>query len=161
MPRKYFRSTKKTYSKHWAKHIAIAPLNSVNFNTQTFTLCANSSLLSSPTPSLIKCGNFTYRAEVQMTDTSAGSDTWAFCYISYVPEGINLPNNQELGAWFEKHPEYVMAWKPIPIRQLNDQATNDVITVSSRMKRNLNSGDKIIVALYTNTPFNLKLEVLV
>lgn len=47
----------------------------------------------------------------------------------------------------DHHPEWILAWKQIGYESLQGTRNVDRVTFSSRLKRNLNSGDRIVFAL--------------
>lgn len=106
-------------------------------------LCANSaSTTAAPTATVIKCGNFKISFEVE---TGAGNYQFATgrAFIMFVPQGtiVNVD-------WPQLHPEYIMAW-----RSLQVGGSVNAVTMQSRLKRNLNSGDKVVVIVQV---FNLQ-----
>lgn len=99
-----------------------------------FTLCKNSSnTTNAPTATVIKCGNFKtyldYFASAQKLSNGR-------IFIMFVPQSMHVDT-----TFPTNHPEYIMAWRTI------DTSTNTLQTVSiqSKLKRNLNSGDSVIL----------------
>lgn len=63
--------------------------------------------------------------------------------LCYVPEGYTLSNNGSMTNTLPyKHPEWVLAWKRFDFINLGQ---SNEISLSSRLKRNLNSGDRIVL----------------
>ncbi|AYA60340.1 hypothetical protein [Bovine serum-associated circular virus] len=132
----------------WSPHLLIQPMTmeATQGEFASYQLIAkNSSDTSIPVPSVIKVKNF----KVSI-DTSAPSDfsqgmKYLNAYLMYVPEGITLNTDTA-----KNHPEWIIAW-----RGINDtnQSDRDNYVLSSRLARNLNSGDAIylLFAGYTNT----------
>ncbi|AUX80740.1 capsid protein [Cattle blood-associated circovirus-like virus] len=82
--------------------------------------------------------------------SSIFSAQFASCvaYIMYLPEGAAASIEM-----IQSHPEWIMAWSPINVNmgtvstsQPQDQNV-EKFSMSSRLKRNLNSGDKIILVI--------------
>lgn len=62
----------------------------------------------------------------------------------FVPQGWGLT---DLGSIVSEHPEWIMAWSVVdmPVVQANSTLTEtNKFSMSSRLKRNLNSGDRIV-----------------
>lgn len=71
-----------------------------------------------------------------------------YAYIIYVPENMDVPLT-DTGKWLAfvyAHPEYLMARK---IVESTNAVTNTsvALSMSTRLKRNLNSGDQIVLLL--------------
>ena len=104
-------------------------------HTWTSTLCSNSAnTASAPTATVIKCGNFKVSFDIEVTATAV-SNVSGRCFIMFVPQGTN-PTYQ----WPTLHPEYIMAWRSFQVG-----GTVSAVTIQSRLKRNLNSGDGIVL----------------
>lgn len=101
-------------------------------------LCANSVLTSgAPTATVIKCGNFKVSFEVETGAANYNAVTGR-CYIMFVPQGVTPDAN-----WPQQHPEYIMAWRACQVG-----GNTSAVTIQSRLKRNLNSGDKVILIVH-------------
>lgn len=70
----------------------------------------------------------------------------------FLPEGIAPADNQQFGTLITAHPEYILAWRQLDaeyvgVNQTPSQPALQRITFSSRLKRNLNSGDSIVFGI--------------
>lgn len=102
-------------------------------NGWSSSLCANSSnTTNAPTATVIKCGNFKISFEVECGAGNYQAVTGR-AFIMFVPQGITPGQN-----WPELHPEYIMAWRSIQVG-----GSTSAVTIQSRLKRNLNSGDAV------------------
>lgn len=150
MPRvkKYGSYKKKT---HWAKQLILVGIDSSS--SQSNTVAANGNAVSIPTPNIVTVGNFRVKGDITLPSSTIGVNSYCFIFIAYVPEGVNVDNNTAIGQWFEKHPEYVMAWKPVPLPAGSEGsgAQSAVFSLSSNLKRRLNSGDTVRLMMYSNT----------
>lgn len=118
----------------------------------TSDLAQNKAQAGSPTPVVLKCGNFKLKGDMRLylTSSTTTSAQFAGCiaYIMYIPEGVS-PSS----SLVQMHPEWIMAWSPINV-ELNFVQSGTAVTqnvekfsMSSRLKRNLNSGDKVVMIL--------------
>lgn len=167
MPRRYYK--KRTVvvrpRKKWASNltqlvgsqtsnVTVAPPGQAP-NTHyiiTSDLAQNKTQAGSPTPVILKCGNFKLKGDMRLylSTSSSASAQFAGCiaYIMYVPEGVTTSS-----ALVQQHPEWIMAWSPINVNieyvQSGTAVTQNVekFSMSSRLKRNLNSGDKVVMVL--------------
>lgn len=110
----------------------------------TQVLVENSTQNSSPTPTIVKTGNF----KIQGDCTVSGSSNAVIgisMYVIYVPEGITITSPTSAQNLISAHPEWILAWKFIAANRLSSSSTEnvDAFSFSSRLKRNLNSGDTI------------------
>lgn len=93
--------------------------------------------------SIIKVGRFRFNGYIDGSDNL----TKYIIGISFIPEGYTLTANanvprSNLGeCFFYKHPEWVLAWT----RMDYNSATENEVRLYSKLKRNLNSGDGIIL----------------
>lgn len=66
-------------------------------------------------------------------------------FIAYIPEGYTIdqgPNSDQ--NIFYQHPEWIIGWTR---KDYTNNAQSNEISVTSRLKRNLNTGDNIIVCV--------------
>lgn len=169
MPRRYYRPRRTVVvrpKKKWASNmsqfvgaqtstVTVAPSGqapSTHFYVAN-ELVENKVQAGSPTPVILKCGNFKVKGDMKLdlsTTTTGATTQFAGCiaYIIYVPEGVSPSYTLA-----QSHPEWVMAWSPINIDvsylQPGTPTTQNVekFSMSSRLKRNLNSGDKVVMLL--------------
>lgn len=157
MPRRYYRRTRVVRpKKKWAS--GIKTINySISPNSEDpagkipwTTLVSNSLQTAAPTPTIVKAGNFKVNADINLTlNASTTSTLHLVAFVVFMPEGISPSDNQTFGNLIVAHPEYIMAWKQIDSERV--QSTQGItlyntqrVTFSSRLKRNLNSGDSIV-----------------
>lgn len=150
MPRyyKYKRYYRRMYPrKRWASNIftennIVTVLASQKDAFASTTICANSPQTDVPTPVIVKFGRCKVKGDVR-TDLDNGNNfVSATMYLAYVPEGYPIADLPKL------HPEYIIGWTQISLDSGN------TFSFSSPLKRNLNSGDKIMMLFYvsaTNT----------
>lgn len=106
-------------------------------HTGSLIICANqTNTTQAPTATVIKCGNFKISFECEST-TGRTAPVTGTMFMMFVPQGI-APD----GDYPVQHPEYIMAW-----RAFNPTGAVAAVTIQSRLKRNLNSGDRIM-AIY-------------
>lgn len=149
MPRYYRRRYTKVVrpKKKWGSNIYNFNMNTAGNATlqgATVTLVQNSLSSTTPTPVIIKAGNFKVQGDAFFV-TSAATQVELSIYVVYLPEGINPSNAAEYQALITAHPEWILAWKFVSANRVTQSATDQSMTFSltSRLKRNLNSGDKI------------------
>lgn len=150
MPRRYYRSRKIIVrpKQKWnpvLKEVHVSAAFAQNSTSGVYyNLIENSSDTSVPTPTVIKTGHF--KVCIDVTSSNA-SFIQSAVYVMYVPEGWGLPtegSNSTSGALLNLpslHPEWIMCWRTVDV----GSAIGGSIQMSSRLKRNLNSGDRIIV----------------
>ena len=148
MPRyyKYKRAYKRIYpKKKWASNIKSDYLNmtlSTSSNTaeSTAVLCTNSVQTANPTPVIIKFGRLKMKGDIRYSATNVSQFTSATLYAVFVPQGNNLSLNL-----ISDHPEYILGWTCISM----DSGSNFSLTTA--LKRNLNSGDSVQILCKINT----------
>lgn len=169
--RRYRRTIIRAPRKKWASNMIPVDFNvtAVNEGTQEqtryavsagTTLAENKSETSSPTPVIVKTGNFRAQFDVLIGNGSGMSDMTVF--VIYCPEGINPIGGLALRDFMLKHPEWVIAWRKVDLEMTTNLATqtnSNRITINSRLKRNLNSGDKINVYMYSTLGVNASTQV--
>lgn len=148
MARRYYRRRTIVVKpkKKWASNIASSNL-SLNINApQTPTsadgavLVGNSAQSSNPTSTIIKAGNFKVQGDCYFTSTGSGL-VQCVVYVMYVPQALPLATTADYTNLIQSHPEWIMAWKLVDLNSTSNQI--NAFTFSSRLKRNLNSGDTI------------------
>ena len=163
MPRYYrrrYRTIVRAPKKKWATNIVTRTFTIDSQNPSPYiTMVTNAAQNNTPTPTILKCGNFKVNADFVLAYSQAPSVIpiiHVVAYILFLPEGILPTNNAQLGAVIGAHPEYIMAWKQLDA-DLDYSTTNPTnvgtqrVTFSSRLKRNLNSGDQVVFAVLNNT----------
>ena len=167
--RRRYRTIIKAPRKKWASNFKDVNMETTNpsgveADVVVFKeMAENKSETTSPTPVIIKTGNFKVQGDYYVKNNSTeyiqGHSPTGMLYIMYLPEGIAIsspPNTQTL---IQNHPEWIMGWKTIDFDTISigggDSAAVTKISLTSRLKRNLNSGDKVIcVVLIQNLPPN-------
>ncbi|AXV43455.1 putative capsid protein [Porcine serum associated circular DNA virus 1] len=149
MPRyyKYRRSyVKKVYPrKRWCSNlksgtlVLTLPTTGTSANG-TYDVCSNSANGAVPNPVIVKFGRFKIKGDVRYSSSIAGSITSGMLYVVFVPEGNVL--NYDL---IQYHPEYILGWTYLSMDSGNS------FTITSPLKRNLNSGDKISMYFAVDT----------
>lgn len=127
-------------------------------------LAVNKSESTSPTPVIIKTGNFKLQGDYYIANTGAAVDQYTvtgMLYVIYLPEGIEFTTPASAQQIVTNHPEWILGWRVIDfsVTTLEQYQAQDVTKVSltSRLKRNLNSGDKIYcLVMIQNMPSGCK-----
>lgn len=107
-------------------------------------LVINNSDGATPTPVVVKTGNF--KAQIDMTiNVGATGTIEAAIFIMFVPQGMTLTNYTNINNYITCHPEWILAWRQLDFGNANAQGSVDttVVRFGSRLKKNLNSGDRI------------------
>lgn len=170
--RRYTRVVKP--KKKWASNLARIFIDSSGLDSATIattrygnieTLCLNSIQSGTPTPIILKAGNFKVQCDAHI-GTSASAVIRTMIYIMYLPEGVYTPstntdpstaygqNYDRLSDLVDKHPEWILAWKQFGTDIISTSANLERVSFSSRLKRNLNSGDKIAAVILANVDTN-------
>lgn len=118
-------------------------LTEVNPSTGSYfsasDLCANSINTSAgPTATVIKCGNFKVWFDMT-TNLASTAPVHGRAFIMFVPQNVTVDANLPLA-----HPEWIMAWRSLDIAASNSL---QAVSLQSKLKRNLNSGDRVIALL--------------
>lgn len=147
MPRYYRRRYTRVVrpKKKWATNLVdVNAEGTVDTNKVMFvnTLCQNSTQAGVPTPVVVKAGNFKLQCDAFFT-LSQASVVEVSLYVVYVPEGSYLITVDQGKEFIDKHPEWILAWKYATFDYVSGTTNIETINVSSRLKRNLNSGDSI------------------
>lgn len=100
----------------------------------TTVLCENAAQNNTPTPTLLKFGRCKIKGDIRTDVANNNNYVSGIMYVFYYPEGFT--NGPDLIA---QHPEYIMGWTQISLDSGNG------FSFSSALKRNLNSGDKILL----------------
>lgn len=150
MPRYYRRRYTRTLvkpKKKWATNfVDINANSSISGNKVVYAtlLCQNSTQVGVPTPVVVKTGNFKLQCDAYFTLSQASAVEFSI-YIMYVPEGLVPIGFDDTKEFIDKHPEWILAWKYSTFDYVSGTSNIETIRVSSRLKRNLNSGDSIML----------------
>lgn len=142
--RYYRRAIRVAPRKKWASCILQGSVTTSNFGV----ICENSIGTATPTPVIVKCGNFKVQGDVMFQTTGGGSTRPVNLnfFLIFVPEGIT-PSDALIGS----HPEWIIGWRNVDVGLIRSTSENPTATsnfsFTSRLKRNLNSGDKIVALL--------------
>ena len=117
---------------------SFALTNGPTDQTQDYDLVINTQDTATPTPIIIKTGNFKVYGSVStdLTSSNIAKLKNVQAFIMYCPQGYSYTN--DLLA-ISNHPEYIMGRTTLRFKP----GENTSFSLSSRMKRNLNTGDKI------------------
>lgn len=157
--RYYYRRSPRVVvaKKKWASNMKTGNMSKTVASSTTDhvedILVVNSAQNSTPTPVIVKTGNFKIQGDCYISAVQGNSLsqlTQVILYVVYLPEVAVQINTATV---IQDHPEWIMAWKVIDFNIVgNTNADNGTaFTFSSRLKRNLNSGDAIaLVAIVQN-----------
>lgn len=164
MPRYYRKRYTRVVKpkKRWAsnmKEIKLTTNTTIEHYGGMVELCKNATQSALPTPVIVKTGNFKVQCDVVTTPGTGLVLSSLIAYVIYLPEGAipaaatpGEPTPAEvytfLTGMINAHPEWIMAWRQVGYDAIAENATSaDRVTFSSRLKRNLNSGDRVVFAL--------------
>ena len=140
MPRRYYRSYKKNYvpKQKWAPFMndlvpAVFDIAAQQISGNFVSLVTNSTEAATPTPTILKVKHLKVSLDFYINSTTIRN---GFMTILFVPQGYNIT-----AGICNTHPEWVMSWRNVP----NDIAAgNHSFMLTTKLSRNLNSGDKIV-----------------
>lgn len=163
--RRYTRTVVRAPKKKWSTNIHdidVTTEGSTTVQGGVVPLAVNSILGATPTPVIVKTGNFKIQGDVRVTAGAASQFTSVSLYVIYVPESYPASSAADLQVLISSHPEWIMGWKFLSSNKSTGTSSEDgdTFTFSSRLKRNLNSGDRVILAcIATGTNINnVKIE---
>lgn len=141
--RRYYRRSVRTYpKKKWASNLLQGTIGAGT--DDSIALVSNSSQSATPTPIIVKAGNFKVQGDVTIVSSTVTSAV-VNVFLLYAPEGIGA-SSTALTSSLSAHPEWVMGWTTVDAPTISSgsswQGANK-FSISTRLKRNLNSGDKI------------------
>lgn len=144
--RRYTRVVKP--KKKWATNlVALNPVatSSNNLSMMQYIICQNANPTATPTPVILKTGNFKVQVDA-FFNPSTNTAVEFSAYVMYVPEGMDFNTFSDVQAFIQKHPEWILCWKYASYDFVSGNGIGNIdsIKMSSRLKRNLNSGDKIV-----------------
>ena len=140
--RTYF---KKVYPrKRWASNIFTENMICTVLAGQTTAfaytnICSNSLQNATPTPVIVKFGRCKVKGDIRTDLENKNNYVSGSMFLVYVPEGATIDLNL-----IRQHPEYIIGWTQISLDSGNG------FSFSSSLKRNLNSGDKIMMFFNVN-----------
>lgn len=154
--RRYRRTIIRAPKKKWGSNLinvdmTISNTESVPGNGfYVVTLAGNKTEANAPTPVVIKTGNFKLQGDLYMTNSSLSAVTPSIkCYIVFVPQGMVPTSYEAANALIQNHPEWIISWRVLESSRAVANAAMDSskFSMSSRLKRNLNSGDSVYCIL--------------
>ena len=164
--RRYTRTVVRAPKKKWCSNmISVSLHGTTSLVGEDYVIAIgtdiaeNKTETTSPTPIVVKTGNFKVQLDVFCTSVTRKSDM--IVYLVYQPEGVAPVGANAVKEYMLKHPEWIIAWKKVDLDvDVGDVTSNSTrITMSSRLKRNLNSGDKIGLYLFSTKGNTLGSEV--
>ncbi|AJD07484.1 putative capsid protein [Odonata-associated circular virus-14] len=146
MPSRPTRVSRRRSNKKWSpvliQESVSYSLGGTSVKLSSVPLCTNSNNTSlAPTATIIKAGNFKVVVDVNISDSFTGSGRM---YVMFVPQGYDLAN--ATSAFPGQHPEWIMCWRGFEPGHNGLQA----VSMQSKLKRNLNSGDQIVLVIVAN-----------
>lgn len=147
MPSRPSRISKRRSNKKWCPVITQQDINTsiaaTSQKVSIVTLCSNSANVggTAPTSTVIKAGNFKVVVDVNVSSAFNGSGRM---YVMYCPQGIGISSTDT--SFITQHPEWIMCWRGFEPGTSGLQA----VSMQSKLKRNLNSGDTIILITDVN-----------
>lgn len=160
--RRYYRRYVRAAKKKWASNTVELRISSGTIAAESFDgigqiICQNGDRVAQSATSIkssaqiLKTTRFRFRGVISNNGNSYLSLLY---YIAYVPEGasalfVGTAALTDLGNYgFYSHPEWVMAWGR---KDYTNSAQNNEISLTTKLKRNLNSGDSIyFIACWIN-----------
>lgn len=154
--RRYRRTIVRAPKKKWGSNMVHINMNVTNSTESTtsgyhaITLAANKTESNAPTPVVVKTGNFKIQGDMQVSaGTAVNTSPVATMYIVFVPQGMEPTSYLAASSLVVNHPEWIMAWRFLESGFSSSAGVLDFerFSFSSRLKRNLNSGDSILAIL--------------
>ena len=108
--------------------------------TASADISKNSVDINIPNPVIVKFGRFKMKGDLRYSASAVRAVSSCMVYVMYVPEGVTLDQN-----FITQHPEYLLGWTCLSLE------SGGSFSLSSGLKRNLNSGDRITVFFYADT----------
>lgn len=162
MPRRYYtRYRPRPYGKRrkWSPTLlqGVSTLSIPASSSQALTgftstvLCGNSANSGTTTPvsTIIKVKNFKVVCDITVTQNTIRN---LFFAIMFLPQGFTPTVTTP-----QEHPEWVMVWRTVDATSAGEQRAQGIpnIQLSSRLTRNLNSGDSIVLYQSGTLPANV------
>ena len=152
-------------------HKSHVDVTATNSGILIHRITQNAAATATPTPAVVKTGNVQCKLFINCNPSNTNSTKIQYmvrCYVMYVPEGV-IPGMN----WPTQHPEYIMAkglkcaqsyWRAFYGENNQLQQTDNTAIInmqfSSRLKRNLNTGDSLyLIALWEPIAVNCTYKV--
>lgn len=179
MSRKHTRVYKRAKTR-WAPHLEAFTITGTNGNAGSSIAVAKQLAISSadnavPTPGIIKTGRYKleYELMLDLSTWAAGvripTDFMFSIYTIYVPQGWpitvgataadNVSRFNQFTTLIQSHPEWILGYKTISVPEewyrgdagiAYGHFTSGRQVLSSKLKRNLNSGDSVFCVLLSS-----------
>lgn len=141
---KYRRTySKKVYPrKRWASniksnHMILTMQVQGNDSESSADICQNSFEGAIPNPVPVKFGRLKIKGDIRYNNNDVSRITSVVVYAMFVPEGNDANMNL-----VKNHPEYILGWTCLSLDSGNS------FTLTSNLKRILNTGDRISLVVY-------------
>lgn len=122
-----------------------------SYSFSSMSLCSNSTNTgSAPTATVIKCGNFKLWLDLVGAGISVSAPIFAKVYVMFKPQSMVVD-----GLYPVNHPEYIMAWRSVELSNAGLQN----VSIQSKLKRNLNSGDSVVALVVIQNYSTLEPQV--
>ena len=140
----YYKNSKKNYGnlqkKKWASYMkeitpANTPINAGTVGGGYASCVINSTQDATPTPTIIKVKH----CKVSFDFFTSSLFNQGFVCLMFVPQGVTPTISSPV-----QHPEWVMAWRGLETSS-TDSLKGTQVMLGSKLSRNLNSGDSIVV----------------
>lgn len=153
--RRRYRTIVRAPKKKWASNIQNTFVQTTGDATKQFgekTLTLNSTNDTYPTPVILKTGNVKVQGDYRVVTSSTGGHAEVSLYVVFIPQGTPLTTAVQAEQVIQNHPEWIMSWRYLGDNQSSSTnvENNDRFSFSSRMKRNLNSGDSVRLLCIVN-----------
>lgn len=148
--RRYTRVYRRVAKKKWCPILkqVLTTTSTLGGNTTdvvTFsyaTLCQNAVTTGDnvpvPVPTMIKVKNFKCVLDIATSSATVARNN--FYAIMYIPQGYTVTTTTP-----QDHPEWIMVWRTVDRGLSGTENTTENVQISSRLARNLNSGDSVIL----------------
>lgn len=150
MPRRYSKRTiivRKPKVK-WSPHMEtvdyqVTMASGSHFVFYPHVVAANATDSHLPSVPVVQATRINFQGQLGISGIT--SFDW-FVYIIYVPEGMDagLATVDNWIAFINQHPEYIMVRRIVEPGDISQNASTTV-SIQTRMKRNLNSGDQVVL----------------
>lgn len=138
----------------WSPHVEtvnyqVTMGSGTNFTFYPHVIAANASDSHLPSVPVVQVTRINFQGQLGTAGT-ANLD-W-FAYIMYIPEGMDagLATVDNWIAFINQHPEYIMARRIVDPGDVSNNTTA-TISLQTRMRRNLNSGDQVVLLLIAHS----------
>lgn len=159
--RRRYRTIVRAPKKKWASNMIGIDMTITNSEQviaagyDKVVIASNKTESTTPTPVVVKTGNFKVQGDMYYTggSTQVIGHPSAILYIVFVPEGMEPQTGPAAVAIVGNHPEWILTWRLLESNYVGGAGIVDTnrFTLSSRLKRNLNSGDAVYAIVLVNS----------